>query len=764
MASAFSSAAEALALVEADKHPGPMVLGEGELNPEVMVVKRSPSYADHKGGKPLLGQDGLPVRKALLQSNVSYYCTNAFPFVTQGSKVNIAQARQYAAILSEEIARVQPETVVLLGADAARWTSDFPIPFKKHNEVLGRIFEADGKRWAVAKAAGAISSVPSEFRSFLELVAKLVAPDPGGDDAEAPRETYRAVVYPQLARTLLRALPPRAALDIETDGLDPYTCNILTVQVSGKEGTGYAFPWDIMTPAEWAQALAGRAWVFQNGSYDVKVLAANGVFLRIAEDTMIMHSLIDETPGTHSMEQMAYRYLGVEKWTELVDYENMADTNAEDLARYGARDADLTLRLANTFRPSVRERYINEVLHDLQNALIRAELRGIRVNRELADQFDREIEAAMHDGQQRLEDSYGLRNPNSPKQVLELLLEMGVPLEKKRGKYSTSEDEIAPFGDLYPVVHDILEYRHLSKARGTYISNILDASERDGRYHPDFSIARTETGRLAEKLIALIPRAAAGDNPDLGRVYQTRMRELFIPDPGMVMVGADYSGLELVMAAYLSRDASLIDDIQHGRDTHSILAIQAFNLPVELEPMDTLKARMVERYEHQRTLAKSITFGFLFGSKGQSMTKYMSLDDAQQLIDALGRRYPGLIAWQSQIRAQARKGYVETPWGRRRHFYYDSALDSRVHEQQDRECINFPIQAQATDMNSLAFTRLTEMGYEMLFPFHDAIYMQVQEDKVERAMSDMRQVMENVLPGVVPFRVDTKSGMSWAEL
>lgn len=479
---------------------------------------------------------------------------------------------------------------------------------------------------------------------------------------------------------------------------------------------------------------------------------------------MLMHSLVDETPGTHSMEQMAHRYLGVEKWTELVDYERMDEAHVDDLAKYGARDADLTLRLATVFRPVVQGRYINEVLHGLQNALILAELRGVRVNRELADQFDREIESALHDHQQRMEDSYGLRNPNSPKQVLDLLLELGVPLGKTKGKYSTAEDAISQYSDMFPVVHDILEYRHLTKARGTYISNILAGSERDGRYHPDFSVARTETGRLAEKLITLIPRADATDNPDLGKRYQARMRELFIPDEGMVLVGADYSGLELGMAAYLSRDPAMVDDIAQGRDTHSILAIQAFNLPVELEPMATLKARTVEHYAHQRTLAKSLTFGFLFGSSGQSMTKYMSLEDAEQLIEALGRRWPGLIEWQAQVRSQARRGHVETPWGRRRHFYYDSALGGRVHAQQDRECINFPIQAQATDMNSLAFTRLTELGYQMLFPLHDAVYLQVQEDKVDQAVKDVRDVMENVLPGVVPFRCDIHVGTTWAEL
>ncbi len=764
MTSAFTSTAEAMGFVpqHEGKLPGPMVLGSGDKSPEVMLIKSAPSYADFKTGQPLSGQDGLPIRKALFHSDISFYAAAAFPFYVKG-KVKIKDAREYAGILSEEIRRVNPPAVVMLGAEAARWTTDFPVPFKKHSEVLGRIFEADGRKWCVAKASNVISGVPYEYRAFIDSIQKLLGEEEELEE-EKLREKYTRVTFPQLARTILSTLPRRAALDIETDGLDHYTCNILTLQVSAHAGTGYSFPWDIMTPPEWAAILGGREWVFQNGSFDAKVLAANGVFLKVSEDTMLMHSLVDETPGTHSLDAMAYRYLGIEKWSELVDFEKMDQVNADDLARYGARDTDLTLRLANVFKPQTQKRFIHSVLHDLQNALIHSEVRGIRVDTEKAEQFDRDIKAALHDSQQRMEDTYNLQNPNSPKQVLGLLLELGVPLVKTKGKYSTAEEAISPFVELFPVVRDVLEYRHLTKARSTYVRNILEGSEHDGRYHPDYSLARTETGRLSEKLITLIPRASSGDSPDLGHQYQARLRELFIPDPGMVMIGADYSGLELAMAAYLSKDPVLTGHIAAGRDTHSLLAIQAFNLPVDPEPHDTLKKRVEERYSHQRTLAKQLTFGYLFGSSGLSMTKFMSMEDAEQLIAALKSQYRRLDDWQQEVRAQARKGYVETPWGRRRHFYYDDALDDRVHAQQDRECINFPIQAQATDMNSLAFARLTQMGYQTLFPLHDAIYIQVPEDQVDRACRDVKEVMEGILPGQVPFRADLKVGYSWAEL
>lgn len=764
---AFTDPREALALIDpvAAGATSKVVLGQGDSSPDVMLVKRAPSFADFSGGKPLLGQDGLPIRKALFGAGVRYYAVNAFPFVTPKGKVTIKQARAAAGILAEEIRRVNPERVVLLGADAARWTEDFPVPFRRHNEVLGRIFEGNDRFWRVTKAPGAITNVPSAYREFIDEVRELLVYGTEQQEvAAALPEKYVALDRPGLARQILRGMGPRVAIDIESTGLDPYRDELLTVQLSWREGEGYAFPWGLFPPDEWARLLGQRQWVFQNGTFDVKFLAANGVNLPIHEDTMLMHSLIEETPGTHSMEVMANKYLKIDKWGETVDYDDMGSVPFEVLGRYGARDTDITLRLANVFKPHTQGRYIHELLHRAQNSITRSELRGVRVDTSAARRMEREIEELLHESECSLRDAYGLQNANSPKQVLELLLGLGVPLQRVRGSYSTAEDAISPFEATFPVVRDILNHRHLTKARSTYLRNLLDWTEHDGRYHPEFRLAATETGRVAEKFITLVPRSVPAADATTGRLYQARLRELFVPDPGYVLIGADYSGLELAMAAYLSKDPNLVSDIALGRDTHSLLAIQAFNLDIDLEPMDTLKHRTNERHSHERTLAKQITFGYLFGSSGLSMTKFMSLDDATQLINSLKARYARLDEWQGEVRQQARRGFVETPWGRRRHFYYDDALGSRVHAAQDRECINFPIQGHSSDMNLAAFTRLEEMGYETLFPVHDAIYLQVREPQADRAVSDVREVMEGVIVGEVPFRVEVHSGASWAEV
>lgn len=744
------------------------VLGEGDAAPELVVIKRNPTWFDAAGNKPLLGNDGRAIRNALFSRGVKFYATNAFPFVGADGKVTAAQAKLAAPVIAEELRRVGAKKYLVLGADAARWTPTFKYPFKKHVELLGRNLEVGDSLFRVVHAPMALANTPSLFKEMLQGVEELLEPGRVQKAAPPARESYRLLTNAHQARQLLQKAPEVIACDTETTGLDPYTCRLLTVQVSWEEGSGYSFPWELFTPDEWASILGSRKLIFQNGQYDVKVLASHGVFARVHEDTLLMHSLVDETPGTHSMEQMAHKYLGIDKWGDTVNYESMEDNDLRTLGRYGARDTDITLRLANHFRPLLEGRYVASLLHRAQNSLIRSELRGVRVDRDKALQFQRELEGHLHDAQGRLADVYGLQNPNSPQQVLKVLQGLGVPLKKVKGSWTTSEEAIAPFAGSYPIVRDILEYRRMSKVNGTYLKNILAHSERDGRYHPEFRLAATETGRLAESLILLIPRADDIQNPDLGEQYRTRLRELFIPDEGHVMIGADFSGLEVAMSAYLTGDEQLIHDVQNMLDTHSAVAIEAFGLDIPFEPYETLKRRVSAEHSLLRTLAKSATFSWLYGGEEDAVMSGTGITDrevAKRVLATLRSRYRGVAAWHERVKAEAREAHsTTTPWGRTRRFLWHPGLDRRVLAEQERESINFPNQAMATDMNLAAFTELEEAGVQTLFPMHDAVYAQARHEEAERVSRLIKQTMEGIIQGVVPFRADVKTGPNWAAL
>lgn len=760
------------------------VLGEGDDNPELVVVKKAPNSVDAQKNRPLLGFDGIPVRRALLKRGVPYYATNAVPFFKPGVNIVKRHAEASASVMQHELDQVPARKVLLLGANAARWTPQFGIPFRRVSEVMGRNLDSNGYTFRVVHSSSQFARDPGLYNEFLRGVEELLNPD-AALTPEVLDESYRVIKNVLQARRVLDALPTRFSVDLETTGLNPYHDKILTIQVSPEEGIGYAFPFDLLAPEEWASYLAWGKLVGQNAQFDLKFLAQVGIYLEVAEDVLLMHSLVDETPGTHSMDHMSHRYLGIDKWGDTVDYNELrhglrdnvrpvpgvtdeqATQELVTVGQYGARDTDITLRLANVFKPKVESRYINTLLHDAQNSLIRSELRGIRIDRDKAHEFQLEIERALHDRAEKLADEHGLENPNSTKQVAALLYDYyGIPVQTNKGRVTTAGPHIEQFAQDYPVIRDILEYRHLTKAASTYIKNILEQSP-DGRYHPSFRLAATETGRLAEPLIAVIPRAETRDTDDLGKHYQYRLRELFIPDPGMVMIGADYSQLEWRMVAYRSNDPQMIRDINDDIDPHSVNAINAFNLPIPLEPYATLKKRVAATNDYERSLAKIATFASLYGGSARAIALQagIDIDIAQAIIDALYSRYPRLAEWQDEQRHKARTvGYVETPWGRRRHFLFGAGMDFRAEEDQLREAINFEIQGHSTDMNLAAFTRIERLGIQTLFPLHDAIYAQAPHEEAEQAMTIIKTKMESIIEAPIVFAADVKSGPNWAHL
>lgn len=743
------------------------VPGEGNLRPDLCVVKEAANGWDAKARKPLMGKEGIPVRQILFDMGLSFYATSAFPFYRGGEGVKVKLARAANPVVAEELRELKPERVLLMGANAARWTPGFDVKFARFEQVRGKAFEVNNILYFVTHSPAAVAYSPNANADFRRDLERFLHPERTQVVEKPSVERYTLLEHKAFALTILKQMGPVVAVDIETDSLDEFTTNILTVQFSWQEGKGYSLPWGLLGVDELATLLAGKRLVFQNGSFDVKVLAANDLHVQVGEDTKLMHSLIEEN-ARHSLEALSRTYLGEEKWGELVDYDDMAHSGKRALADYGARDADLTLRLANYFRPHVERRPIHQVLTRAQNAITRAEIRGVRVDREKAFAFDRELQAILHERDEYMADTYGLMNTNSPKQVAELLYrDMGLPVQKLKGKVTTGEDAIEKFADEHPVVRDVLEYRHLHKAANTYVKNILAHSERDGRYHASFNLAGTETGRLTESLILLIPRADKLENPDLGKQYQVRLRELFIPDEGHVMIGADFRGLEVGMSAHLTSDKQLIEDYNSGLDTHSVVAIRAFGLDIPEEPRETLKARVTEHHDYQRTLAKFATFSWLYGGSEASIQRQLGITEkvSVAILDALRERYAGVANWQESVKEYVlENGHIATPWGRRRHFNFAAGVSHQLVQDQLREAINFPNQGHASDVNLEAFTRLEAQGVQVLFPVHDAIYAQAPEDRAERVARQVKETMESILVSPVNFEAQVKVGPSWGQL
>ncbi len=750
------------------------VFGAGDANPEVVIVQKSPSPADVKGGRPLLGRDGLTIRRALVKRGVPYYVTYAVPFYKLDSVAKKKQGEACSILLGNELEAVGAHKILFLGPDAARWTpTTYSVPFRVFKDVEGRELLAERARVRVVHSSAAIAANPNTHTAFIAALDGLLANNAPKLVKLADESTrYRALRNRSQAVPVLQGLGSRASLDLETTGLDPYVDRILTVNVADVEGRGYAFPWELFSPSEWANFFQGKNLIFMNGTFDLKFLFTHDVHLKMAEDIMLMHSLIDETPGTHAMSTIAPKYLGVDKWGEMVDYDNLEDADFRTLGVYGARDADLTLRLANVFAPQVQGRKITKVLHEAQNALVGSEVRGVRIDRDRAKKLSLYLEGLIDSREEWLQNEYGLKNPSSPQQVARVLFDdLGVPENARAspqyGRRSTNEKVVGQYKEAFPAIAEILEYRNLVKAKTTYVDGLLAYSDLDGRYHSDFKLAATETGRLTEKLITLIPRPTGAKDANEGKRVQQQLRSLFIPDPGYVLVGGDHSQLEVRMVALLSGDRQLIEDVNTGRDIHAINAVTAFDLPVPLEPMETLRSRVEGAWSHERSLAKQATFTYLFGGGEAAIARQLNIpmQAARKIMTALRERYPRLADYQKNLVEQVRReGMVFSLWGRPRHFSYNKGMDSYVEREQDKEAINFPVQSSSTDINLKGFADLYMRGWQTLFPFHDAVYMQVKEKDVDAGVRDMIETMQAVVTGPVKFKVEVHVGTDWGQL
>ena len=233
------------------------------------------------------------------------------------------------------------------------------------------------------------------------------------------------------------------------------------------------------------------------------------------------------------------------------------------------------------------------------------------------------------------------------------------------------------------------------------------------------------------------------------------------------MFGADYSQLEVRILALLSQDPQLIEDINRGVHLHSAVAVRAFDLPVLLEPAETLKKRVAVKYQHQVDLTKTAVFASLYGGTAGAIAIQtgLSLEESQKIIDSLYERYPQVAAWQESMRQYStREGCVSTPWGSKRHSAINKGMTTRADAEQLRQAINTPIQAWGSEINLAAFADCHEQGLEVLFPFHDAIYGYCPEHKANETLLKVAHIMEAQVDGAVVLAADGKWGFNWGDL
>jgi DNA polymerase-1 len=607
-----------------------------------------------------------------------------------------------------------------------------------------------------------------EFRSLLQELA--LAPTVPPPVQRAPTLALEIVLTEEQLAALIERLQsaPEISLDTETTSEDAMTAELVGISLAIEPGAGFYIPLahsylgaprqlprDLVM-AKLKDILQTKPIIGQNLKYDAKILRRSGIELKnIVFDSMLAAYLLDPE-SRKDLNELARRYLGhsVMDFSEL-GAARMDLVPIEQAARYSIADAEAVIRLKEKMLPELRsknqEKLFYEVELPLINVLIEMELNGILLDKEILREQAKELETLAT---QLLQDIFRLAgqdfNPNSPKQVAYVLFEkLKLPvLRKTKTGPSTDAYVLQELASLHPLPEKLLAYRELEKLLSTYVKKLPEyINPRTGRVHTTFQQHITVTGRLSstEPNLQNIPVRT-----ELGG----QIRKAFVAPPGRVLIGADYSQIELRVLAHLSEDPGLIGAFERDEDVHARTAATIFNIPIE-----SVGPR-------ERRIAKMINFGLSYGMTGYGLAQRtgLSRSEAEKFIKNYFENYPGVRAYMERVVREAEeKRYLETLLGRRRYFV-------ELSSQTKREAINFPVQGTAADIMKLAMLRVYEriqsgeIRADMLLQIHDELIFEADAEAAERAAQLIKQTMEGAFSLRVPLKVETHIGTNWGEI
>ena len=512
--------------------------------------------------------------------------------------------------------------------------------------------------------------------------------------------------------------------------------------------------------------------VGHNIKYDVEVLAGCGIDVKPVDDTMLMSYVLSGGARGQGLDELAQLYFG----HETIKYKDVAGTGKShigfaavplDKARdYAAEDADITLRLHRVLKPQLLAEHRLAFYETIERPLIRVvaamERAGIRIDRAELNRLSEDFARRLGELEREIHTLAGHPfNIGSPKQLGEVLFdELGLPggRKNKTGAYGTDAAVLGQLALTHDLPARVLDWRELAKLKSTYTDALVDEIDpATGRVHTSFALAATLTGRLSSTDPNL-------QNIPIRTEEGRKIRRAFVAEPGHVLVSADYSQIELRLAAHIADVAPLKEAFRSGADIHALTASEVFGVP------------MAAMTGEIRRRAKAINFGIIYGMSAFGLAQRLQVpqQEAAEYIRAYFARFPGIRAYMERVKAECReRGYVETLFGRR--CYIPGIKDANPARRgyAEREAINAPLQGTAADIIKRAMSRIPKalekagLRSRMLLQVHDELVFEAPEAEAEATARVVKQVMEEApAPAVslsVPLVVETGMARNWDE-
>lgn len=515
--------------------------------------------------------------------------------------------------------------------------------------------------------------------------------------------------------------------------------------------------------------------IFHDMKFTYKVLRHNG--LKCLEesdtslsffDTMIASWLLDpEELGNnpYALDILAEKKLAILKteYDEIVSKDNsLKDADQKDLAQYIGEKPVITLALYKKLNALIKKFYKEKLFNEMELPLIpilsEMELRGIHLDTNQLYDYSKELSSQISNLEKEIFSIVGHEfNIASTKQLQEVLFtERGLkPSKKTKTGYSTDTSVLEELSIYDPVPKKILEYRELSKLLSTYVEALPKLTDEDSLIHTTFVQTGTATGRLSCK------------DPNLQNIpvrseQGRRIRSAFTSKPGTVFISADYSQIELVVMAHLSKDPNMCKAFTEGTDVHKATASLIYKVPQEEVTAD------------MRRLAKTINFGVIYGMSAFRLSNELGISrtQAQEFITSYFTEYASIQRFISETIQEAHeKCRVSTIFGRSRFIPTINNANKNDQAAAERIAVNTPIQGSAADIVKMAMLKVNTAlrknptGAKMLLQVHDELIFECPDNQkaIDNTLKLIKENMENAVKLSIPLRVSIEYGKNWGE-
>lgn len=714
------------------------------------------------------------------------------------AKLTAKDIDHFHHLLTKRIAASTATKVLVMGAVAMQVLKN-----SKYQDV----YRVRGQSW-VQKIGGRsvffvvsidpeeVTEDPSLFPDLLACVNKMFEQD---SPKPQPKLTQWMIESPEELDEALQMIGVGSTVscDTETTGLDPLHDKLITVgfcvkNSDDKSYTSIIIPRELVYDERIIQRLykfflSGYRFVFHNAKFDVKWFQ---VYLGLSfydhgidiEDTMLMSYVLDERTtrragGIHGLKTLSRIILDAEEYaTDFDTFFKIPEEkrNYPALYEYLSKDLVYTYQLYEHFWKRMDEagllaadKAYTSILIPATLVMAEVELRGVKIDVPYLQTLGKTYEAELENIQSSISEYlftqvegkthlYSLIdgfNPGSPAQILKVIKTVfdldTVVTDTSR---ETLQTIVSTF-DAHPVIHFcelILDYREFSKILSTYVRKLIESADENLRVHGNFNLNGTSTGRLSS------------DNPNLQTIPHglgAAIRKAFVVPEGYAFINADFSQLEVRVAAVLSQDRTLIEAYKDGRDIHRETASKVFHVPY------------AEVTKEQRTITKRLVFGILYGISAYGMVHTLAEEgihvtelEAKDYIDNFLDAFPEYTAWRKNTEAEfIRSQELHTIFGRVRRWPY---LNYTNHHAAIREAINMPIQSTASDLCLKSIIRLhapiKAIGGHILMTVHDSVSVEVPLENLESAVKLIKETMEHPpIESEIPFTVDITWGERW---